>query len=80
MPAFILIDGGAFIKQLSYVLQQSLSFALTLELEALLARIELPESYEAVEALFSGTVDLASTYKPGVTEHPQQQKTFNSVT
>ena len=48
--------------------------ASTLDLEALLARIESPESYEVVEALFSENADLARTYNSGQMEGSQQQK------
>lgn len=51
-----------------------------LDLEALFARIESPESYEAVEALFSGNADLAHTYNSGQMEGSQLQKHFKPIT
>lgn len=53
---------------------------LDLELEALFARIESPESYEVFEDLFSGNADLAHTYNSGQMEGSQQQKHFKLIT
>lgn len=50
------------------------------DLEALFARIESPESGEAVEDLFSGNADLAHTYNSGQMEGSQQQKHFKPIT
>lgn len=57
-----------------------MAFELDLELEALFARIESPESYEAVESLFSGNADLAHTYNSGQMVGSQQQKHFKPIT